>query len=360
MADKRTNSAANVFMRSGPFAPPGYARVAPIHALGKLIRSLGADPRAVFGAVKVDERLLAEPDGVLPIAIRGELMERAAQETGCEHFGLLLGAQSGIRELGAAGQRMLERSSVGSALAAFEAFWLLHNPAGVVFVGRRGDQATLGYAVMDGNIPGMPQLQDGAMTFALNIMRDMLGADWRPTCVSLMRHDPRDPDCFAQFFGANCHFNATRSELIFPATTLEFRLKNSDANSTIKGADLAQHAIDDRDWSGYVQRLTYRLLLQGECSQKRVAAGLGISDRTLVRKLANCGASYQQMFEAARFSISRTLIRETNRTLADIAAVLGYNEVSSFTRAFQRWSGMPPSRWRKLKAGPVPLPDSKK
>ena len=306
--------------------------------------------------MKIDERVLAEPDGVLPIAIRGELMERATQETGCEHFGLLLGAQSGIRELGTAGQLMLELSNVGLALEAFAASWSLHNPAVVVFVRRSGDQATLGYAVVDGNIPGMPQLQDGAMAVALNIMRAMLGADWCPTGINLMRHEPRDPALYADFFGANCRFNAKRSELIFPATTLDFRLNNGGA----KGTGHAKPLASDHRWSGYVKRVVYRLLLQGECSQKRVAAGLGISDRTLVRKLANCGASYQQLLEAARFSISRTMIRETNLTFAEIAAALGYNEASSFTRAFQRWSGKSPSQWRKAKTGPASLPSRKK
>lgn len=356
MTNYRKDSATPVPPRSTPLPPSGNVPVAPIHALGKLIRSLGGDPDTVFGPLKIDERVLADPGGFLPISIRGELMERATQETGCEHFGLLLGAQSGIRELGAAGQQMLGRSTVGLALEAFATMWSLQNPAVVVFVRRSSDQATLGYAVVDGHIPGMPQLQDGAMAIALNIMRAMLGADWRPTGVNLMRREPRDSAFYAHHFGADCHFNAMRSELIFPATTLDLRLKNADS----KGVGLAQHLADYDDWCGYVKRVVYRLLLQGECSQKRVAAALGISDRTLVRKLANCGASYQQLLEAARFSLSRTLIRETNRTLAEIAAALGYNEVSSFTRAFQHWSGISPSQWRKLKAGPVLLPSSKK
>lgn len=351
---KKSAAPASIFLT--PFAPPGHARMAPIHALGKLIRSLGGDPGAVFRAVKIDERALAKSDGVLPITIRGKLVARATQETGCEHFGLLLGAKSGIRELGTAGQLMLKPSSVGLALDVFAELWLRHNPSGVVFVGRSGDQATLGYAVLDGNIPGMPQLQDTAMALALNFMCDMLGADWRPTGVNLMRHEPRDPALYAQFFGANCRFNATRSELIFPATTLDFQLNNRNA----KGADLAQHPLDDRDWSSYVQRLTYRLLLQGDCSQKQVAAALGVSNRTLVRKLANCRVSYQQLIEGARFSASRTLMRETNLPISEIAVALGYNEVSSFTRAFRRWSGMAPSQWRKAKTGPTALPSGKK
>lgn len=332
-------------MVSLPSVPAGHVRAGTIRVVGELIRTLGGDPDAAFRSANIDQRLLADPDNVLPIAVRGELMARAAQETQCEHFGLLLGDRLGIDEFGAPEEVMPKLSTVGSALEAFAASWLLHNPATLIFIRRSGDQASLGYAVTDGNIPGMPQLQEAAMAIARNIMRGMVGPDWCPTGVNLMRHEPRDSAFYAHFFGANCHFNTARSELMFPAATLDIRLKNAGA----KDAGPAQPLPGDYDWSAYVKRVACRLLLQGECSQKRVAAALGISNRTLVRKLANCGANYQQLFEVVRFSASRSLIRETNLAFSEIAAALGYKEASSFTRAFLRWSGMSPAQWRKLK-----------
>jgi len=332
---------------SSPSMSPGHVRIATIHALDELIRLLGGDSDTVFRSAKIDERDLADPDYVLPIVVRGELLARGAQATRCEHFGLLLGDRSGISQLGAVSELMLNRASVGEALDVFSSFSLRHSTATVVFTRRSGDQASLGYAAMDGNMPGMPQLQDSAMAVARNIMRDMLGADWCPTGVTLMRREPRDPELYANFFGAPCRFNATRSELIFPATTLDFSLNNSAAES----ADVVHYPFDSHELRSCVPRVAYRLLLQGECSRKRVAAELGVSDRTLVRKLGNAGVTYQELFEGARFAASRSLIRETNLPLAEIAAALGYNEPSSFTRAFQRWSGMSPAQWRKLKVG---------
>jgi len=343
-------------MDSPLLAKAGHVRVGPLDALDELIRMLGGDSDAVFRAARVAQRDLADPDFIVPIAVRGELLARAAQATGCEHFGLLLGGRSGIKEIGDSAKLMLKRPSVGEALEALSAFWLRRSPATLTFFRRIDDHVTFGYAVMDGNIPGMPQLQDAAMAMCLHIMREMLGADWRPTGVKLMRREPRDPAFHVQFLGENCRFNAPRSELVFPAATLDFRLKHSDA----EGADLVQAPLDDRDWSAYVQRLAYRLLLQGECSQLGVAAALGISNRTLVRKLGVAAVSYQQLFEGVRFSVSRTLLRETNLAFAEIAEALGYNEASSFTRAFQRWAGMSPSAWRKSKKKRASPPSGKK
>lgn len=359
MAINRKKHTVPAAMVAASTLPRGHVRVAPIHALGELIRLLGGDSDAVFRSAKIDERDLADPDYALPIAFQGELLARGAQATRCEHFGLLLGDRSGISQLGAVGEVMLNRASVGEALEVLSTFWLRHTTATVILTGRSGDQATLGFAAIDGNMPGMPQLQDGAMAMARNIMRGLLGADWCPTGVKLMRRESRDPELYANFFGAPCRFNATLSELTFSAATLDVRLQNPDARGG-PGASLAQDPIDDHDWSSHVGRLSYRMLLQGECSQKQVAAAMGVSDRTLVRKLARCGVTYQELLDGARYSASRSLIRETNLTFAEIASALGYKEASSFTRGFQRWSGMSPARWRTLKTGPVLLPASKK
>lgn len=356
MAINSGKSAAPPVMDSPLLAKAGHVRVGPAHALDELIRMLGGDSGAVFRAARVAQRDLADPDFVVPIAVRGELLARAAQATGCEHFGLLLGSRSGIHEIGVSGKLMLKRPSVGEALEALSALWLRRNPASLTFVRHSGDHVSFGYAVMDGNIPGMPQLQDASVAMSLNIMRKMLGANWRPTGVNLMRGEPRDPAFHAQFLGEDCRFDAPRSELVFPAATLDFQLKHPDA----EGAGLAQAPLNDLDWSAYVHRLVYRLLLQGECNQMRVAAALGISNRTLVRKLGIAGTSYQQLLEGVRFSASRTLLRETNLAFADIAEALGYNEASSFTRAFQRWTGMSPSAWRKSKRNRASPPSGKK
>lgn len=339
--------------------PPGHAWAAAIHALGKLVLSLGGDPEAVFRAARVEADLLDGPDTYLPISVRGELIAQATIETGCEHFGLLLGSHSGIGEIGLLGDVMLSRPTVGQALAALETFWCLHTPAVVVFVRRlanpSGAHATVSYTVLDGNLPGMAQLHDGAMAMSLNVMRGLLGADWCPTEVRLMRREPRDPGLYSSFFGAACSFNAPHSELLFPAAALDFPLNERALSSRIADPekilfDALSARLSGEGWAEHVYRAVHRLLLLGECSQARLAEVLGISNRTLVRKLGAFGLSYQQCLERARYSLCRTLIKETDMPLLDIAHLLGYNEASSLTRAFHRWSGMSPSQWRRSKS----------
>ena len=341
--------------------PPGHAWATVLRPLGKLVRSLGGDPEAVFRAARVEATHLGAANSYLPIAVRGELIARASMETGCEHFGLLLGSHSGVAEIGILGEVMLSRPAVRQALEALETYWCLHTPTVAVFVRRPtcpGEaHAAFCYTVLDGNLPGMAQVHDGAMAVTLNIMRGLLGADWCPTAVRLMRREPRDPALYASFFGATCSFNAPHSELLFPAKTLDLRIASSRAARAAQPShseqmlrDALGARLEGEGWAEHVYRVIHRLLLQGACSQLRLADALDISNRTLVRKLGAYGISYQQLVERARFAQCRTLIKHTDMSLVDMARVLGYNEPSSLTRAFHRWSGMSPSQWRRSKA----------
>jgi AraC-like DNA-binding protein len=85
-----------------------------------------------------------------------------------------------------------------------------------------------------------------------------------------------------------------------------------------------------------------------------IAAELGLSPRTLQRKLADAGASFQQVLDAARYALAQDYLRQRGLSLADIAFLLGYQEQSAFTHAFREWSGTNPGAWReRALAGPV-------
>ena len=81
-----------------------------------------------------------------------------------------------------------------------------------------------------------------------------------------------------------------------------------------------------------------------------VAAELGMSPRTLQRKLADAGSSFQELLDGARYELARDYLRQRELGLVDIAFLLGYQEQSAFTHAFREWSGVNPGAWRDAAA----------
>lgn len=95
-----------------------------------------------------------------------------------------------------------------------------------------------------------------------------------------------------------------------------------------------------------LQRALRARVLDGNCTADGIAASLAIHRRTLNRCLQREGTTFRAVLDRVRFEVARELLRDTNREIEDVARALGYAEPSAFTRAFRRWAGMPPSRWR--------------
>lgn len=339
-----------------PLIPDGYVRVGVFHRLAKLIRELGGRPEDVFASLSLDEGLLQNQHNLIPVAVRGALISAAARQTGCEYLGLLLGKQSEAADLGLSGQLVLAASTVGLALDRLVRYFHFHSRNTVATVNRGATNAALGYLVVDGNFPGFQELQDVSLSTGLNLMRQLIAPNWTPAAVSLMRRTPRQPEIYDRFFGAPCRFNTERSELVFPASTMDLPIVCRGPAPQVSEVPrpagwLGGSVASEADWLHLVRRTTLRMLMNDNCSQRAVADALGVSARTMNRIVERSGSSYREVVDFCRYKASSTLIKETDMSLCDVARVLGYADHSSFCRAFKRWSGMPPTDWRRLKAG---------
>jgi AraC-like DNA-binding protein len=95
-----------------------------------------------------------------------------------------------------------------------------------------------------------------------------------------------------------------------------------------------------------------RRLAGGRPEIRAVARTLNISVRTLQRRLAERGWTYQRLLDEARFAEARRAIAKPDDLLKVLASDLGFEEQASFTRAFRRWTGLSPSEYRR-RLGPA-------
>ena len=131
----------------------------------------------------------------------------------------------------------------------------------------------------------------------------------------------------------------------------------------LRTSDVAAHAVlrVAADHLGAGRRRTVPLaeavthvlpsaLARGGASVGQVADRLGYSARSLQRGLRGEGTSFSELLDVYRSAESRRLLATTPLPLSDVAAALGYAEQSAFTRAFVRWRGVTPLRWRRENA----------
>ena len=81
----------------------------------------------------------------------------------------------------------------------------------------------------------------------------------------------------------------------------------------------------------------------------QAAQALGISERTLARRLREHEQTFDKLLDDVRRELALQAVSDSERSLVDIAQSLGFAESSTFYRAFRRWTGLPPARWRRQK-----------
>ena len=143
--------------------------------LPALLRELGQDPGKIVAAVELDLGLFDDPENTIPFVTMSRLVALCAEQTRCEHFGLLLGERSKTSDLGLVGYLAQHSPDVGSALRNLILHLHLHDRGAVPTLTVRGEVALLGYAIYQPGVVRADQIYDGAMAIA--------STSWHPCAV---------------------------------------------------------------------------------------------------------------------------------------------------------------------------------
>lgn len=145
-------------------------------------------------------------------------------------------------------------------------------------------------------------------------------------------------------------FDDRRHHVSVEAALLDMPLPMANETTAAQCTDLCSALLAQRRRCGSVSELVRARLTQDPArppSIEEIAAGLGITSRTLRRRLEDEGYSYRALADEARAGLAEQLLRDDRLTLTDVAERLGYTEPSSFIHAFQRWKGISPTRFRE-------------
>ena len=320
-----------------------------------LVTDFGADPESVFADVGVASDLLADPDNVVASQLLGELIERCATVTGCEHFGLIIGRDAPLSSLGLLGELLPHCADVGTALVHLQDFFHLHDRGAMPTITVDGDIATFGYTPLASPVKGAEQFHDGSLAVGQNIMRALLGPSWKARALLLSRRRPVNPRPYQQVFQCPIEFDAEHSMLVFAASDLARPVAGADPDrcKILKERLEGIRGQHDLDVLARVRRTIQALVVLRRCSLDQLAATLAMNRRRVNRLLEREGSSYRELLDDVRCRLALRLIGDTDLSLGQIAAALDYSAASAFTHAFRRWTNVSPLEWRRRHGHPL-------
>lgn len=337
----------------GPWtAQPGPSettvRVGTILAVPDVLRRLGADPADVLTRAGLRLDLFDNPDNRISHAARGRLFSHCVASTGCLHFGLLVGQQAGLHSFGLVGLLAKYSPDAGTALRSLVRFFHLHNRGAAVELAVDGDRVTLSFDAYQPQVEAADQIGDGVVAVMLNIMRGLCGPDWAPVEARFAHRRPEDVEPYRRFFGAPLRFDAVRYGLVFATRWLSRPLPGVD-HELLRLLQQQIDALQARhgdDFAAQVRSVLRSALPTDGANADNVAAVFSMHSRTMTRRLSAVGTSFRKLVDESRFEIARRMLEDSSMDVRLIADMLGYADASAFTRAFRRWSGTTPARWR--------------
>jgi AraC-like DNA-binding protein len=171
----------------------------------------------------------------------------------------------------------------------------------------------------------------------------------RPRRLEFIRR-PANEAMLRRHFRCELRFDAPHDLLAFDEAVLALPMVNRNAQLLavlLPGLEKAVGQDDDARTLADDVRMTLSETMCGDRPAiAKVAKSLGMSARTMQRRLGELGTTYQGVLDDVRRQSARRLLANTDLAIGEVAFVLGFEEVNSFTRAFHAWEGSTPVRWR--------------
>lgn len=301
-----------------------------------------------IGSDKIDGR-----DEAVSLAHYVRFFEAAAESAGNPHFGMHAARVMSADGLGPLSFLFLSAPTLGDAFQTFTEFLDAMQEATFNAFIVEQDFCHFTYGIRDDAITPRRQDSEYSVGVMCNLTRQYLGRKFSPAEVHFEHERVGALASYESYFECPVYFEQPHNRMFLPLDLLE---RGSTAFSTelfpIIAGHLKARMHAPFDVRTIIERVRDILLSEAPDDLPlldQVADRLDCSRATLMRRLKADGTRFGTLVTERRIGHARQLLSSGHRSIADIALTCGYSESASFSRAFQKHSGVPPSFWRKAK-----------
>ncbi len=302
------------------------ARVAGLDA-GRMLREFGLPPRC-----------LVDADIKIPIESARRLLEASAERSGVEAFGLLMAEARRLSNLGPLGMLVREQPTLRLAIEAFARYGRRLNEALLFAIEEAGDVVVLREELIVGDAGPVRQSTELAIGVAFQMLRALLGPDWRPRRVCFAHDAPADRSVHERVFGRNVEFGHDFNGIVCARADLDLLHPDADPAMAKYAQDLLETSLAGAtdDMSREVRELVVMLLGAGPCTIERVAQHMGVDRRTIHRHLAARHQTFSGIVDTLRRELAVRYLKDGSRSLAQVSSLLGFAAPSGFSRWYRK------------------------
>jgi AraC-like DNA-binding protein len=321
-------------------------RAAALTNFAEVARALGYDPVAALRRAGLPADVLHKADERIAAVAAIQLLEQAAQATGCETFGLRMAQSRQLSNLGVVSLLLSHQPTLRDVLATLIGHLHLVNESLAIGLEDAGAKVILREELV-APVPAR-QSVELAIGVLYRMCAALFGERWRPDSVHFSHGAPADLTLHRRLFACHIAFDSGFNGVVCAAADLD--VPNPAADPGL--ARYARKVVEAMPEPGpsvelAVRRAIYLMLPAGRATAQAIAQGLGLSLRTLQRQLDAQGTSFAALLLAVRRELALQYVANARYPLGHVAVLLGYTTHSAFTRWFIAQFGCAPDVWRR-------------
>jgi len=322
-----------------------------IGAVDVLLEALEIEPTRAFTLARLDPEVLNEnhKDNLIDYRKFLDLLNHCAALSGRADFGNLLSRYQDMTIIGLPGRAMYEARNFRTALMDLINFFHLHmNGMRVDF--QESDRTSLvSLQIVMPFPPNYRQQIELSLGIGLRFVRRLLGDDWCPNELFLEHREDSGAPSTRELFRCPVNFESEFNGFTIDSASLDIDNAqfNSEAHQILYDYMCLRTRAISQDFVIGVREEIIKALRTGDSGIDRVSRNLGMSRRSLQRRLEKRGYLYSDLLEQTRMDLAQRYLASSRMPITQISDILGYSDASSFSRSFSRFYGVSPRTWRQ-------------
>lgn len=311
----------------------------------------GLDPEALLHAAGLDRERMEDPDTRVPVSTIWNLWRIIVERVQEPDLGVNLGRRASAKDFGLVGYILVHSRTLGDALRRMARY--AHILTQAIEITLREDENSVEVVIAgDPRLDALRHPVDARLASLVAVARELTGTEISPARVHFPYPRPVRLGEHQGFFRCPLEFDRDEAAVVFHAADAQRSLENADETLVGYLDQLADDVLEALARPGSfvdeVRRAIWLELSDGSPSLKLAASRLGVSVRTLQRRLREEDTSFAEVLDEFRHDLAIHLLRDRRLAIYEVAFLLGYSDPSTFYRAFRRWWGTSPHDFRKM------------
>jgi len=265
-------------------------------------------------------------------------------------IGLFVGEKVDPSRFSVVTQASFQCKTILQGLQKYVRFFSIVNQAASLTLTEEGDMATLEFRFESPefySISEMERMTASALARSQYLLRKRI----IPKYVSFQHSEPSYVKDYESTFKAPILFDQNKTAIVFERKLLDSKINLNNPHLLNVLTDYAEKLLKKLSTKGSTQNqvrifIKHNLEDNDALDVKLAAKKLNMSRHTLYRKLKKEGVSFQSLAEEVRQTEAKRYLEENNLSISEVAYLLGFSELSAFSRAFKRWTGESPAQFR--------------